>query len=141
MIKKSKSENATQFSFRDRLFAAVSSSEDMTVDCKLSDLDSNSDKKILPPSWKIQKENDTHQKQMQYLSNWYISAENSPDGTLTESFGGSTITAGAIYNSAVFYTEPTLMLLGREEWVGESNLSGRSLSPFGLLADDDKTEN
>ena len=141
IIKKSKSKSVTQFSFRDRLFAAVSLSEDMTVDCQLSEFDAVSEKKILSPSRKIQNENDVHQKQNQYLSNWYISAENSPVGTLVESFGGSNITAGSIYNSAAFYPVPSIMLLRREESVGEANLSDRSSSPFDLLAENGKTDN
>ena len=147
-IKKSKSESVTQFSFRDRLFAAVSSSEDMTKDFQSINLNTHTDKSALSPSWKMQKENDMQQKQkqMQKISNWYISADNSPDGTLLESFGGTNITAaGAVYtkSSSVFYTvQPTLLLLGRrdEEMVGESNLSERSLSPFNFLDDDEDDE-
>ena len=147
-IKKSKSESVTQFSFRDRLFAAVSSSEDMTKDFQSINLNTHTDKIALSPSWKMHRVNDIQQKQkkMQKISNWYISADNSPDGTLLESFEGTNITAaGAVYtkSSSVFYTvQPTLLLLGRreEEMVGESNLSERSLSPFNFLDDDEDDE-
>ena len=145
-IKVSKSESVTQRSFRDRLFAAVSSSEDMTKDLQSINLDTHSDRNELSPSWKMRKENDVQQKQKQTqkISNWYISADNSPDGTLLESFGGTNITAaGAVYTSGVgvFYTsQPTLLLLGKKNdgMVGESNLSEHehSSSLFDCLDDD-----